>query len=229
MSRAGRRDVVIVGAGVNGLVAAGLLAKAGLRPLVLERRAVVGGTAVTEEFHPGFRASTVASTAGPILPAIERELDLRRHGFDPIRPAVRVFAPSADGHALLLFEDPSRTAAELAAFSKKDAERFSQFHASLSRIGAILTPLLSMTPPRIDRPGGGDVLRFGRLGRAFRALPKRDAWRLLRWGPMAVADFAAEWFESEPLRAVISARGVAGCFAGPWSAGTTANLLLAAA
>ncbi|MDQ2870377.1 MAG: NAD(P)/FAD-dependent oxidoreductase [Acidobacteriota bacterium] len=229
MSGAGRRDVVIVGAGVNGLVAAGLLAKAGFRPLVVERRAAVGGTAVTEEFHPGFRASMVATTAGPILPAIARELELRRHGFDPIRPAVRTFAPSADGRALLLFEDPSRTAAELAAFSKKDADRFLQFHASLSAIGGLLAPLLSTTPPRIDRPGGGDVLRFGRLGRSFRALPKRDAWRLLRWGPMAVADFAAEWFESEPLRAVISARGVAGCFAGPWSAGTTANLLLAAA
>src|SRR6185295_11258368 len=123
----------------------------------------------------------------------------------------------------------ARTASELAVFSRRDAERFPQFHASLSKIGALLAPLLSLTPPRIDRPGGGDVFRFLKLGKAFRALPKRDAWRLLRWGPMAVADFAGEWFESEPLRAVIAARGIAGAFAGPWSAGTTAHLLLAAA
>jgi phytoene dehydrogenase-like protein len=221
--------LVIIGGGVNGLVAAGMLARAGLRPLVLERREVPGGTAVTEEFHPGFRASTVASFAGPLLGSIARTLDLERHGFQPIRPPVRVFAPSADGRPLLLHEDPARTAAGLAAFSRKDAERFPAFHESLSRIGALLAPLLSMTPPRIDRPGGTDVLGFAKLGRKFRALPKRDAYRLLRWGPMAVADFAAEWFESEPLRAVIAARGVAGSFAGPWSAGTAANLLLGAA
>jgi len=229
VSSPSRRDVVIVGGGVNGLVAAAMLGRAGFRPLVLERRAQVGGTAVTEEFHPGFRASMVFSSAGPLLPSIVRELDLERHGLKAFRPPVRLFAPSADGGALLLHEDPARTASELAAFSRKDAERFPQFVESLSKIGNLLAPLLSMTPPRIDRPGGGDVLGFAKLGRKFRALPKKDAWRLLRWGPMAVADFAAEWFESEPLRAVISARGVAGSFAGPWSAGTTANLLLGAA
>ncbi len=227
--REGRRDVIVIGAGPNGLIAAALLAKAGFRPLVLERRDVVGGTAVTEEFHPGFRASMIAATAGPLLPKIVRDLDLARHGFDPIQPSVRLFAPSADGRALLLHEDPARTAAGLSGFSRKDAERFPQFHSSLSKIGAMLSPLLSMTPPRIDRPGGGDLVRMAKLGKSFRGLPKRDAWRLLRWGPMAVADFAAEWFESEPLRAAIAARGIAGSFAGPWSAGTTSGLLLAAA
>ena len=214
---------------MNGLVAAGMLARAGFRPLVLEGRPVAGGTAVTEEFHPGFRASTVFSSAGPLLASIARALDLDRHGFEAIRPSVRVFAPSADGRPLLLHEDPARTASGLAAFSRKDAERFPAFHESLGRIGSLLAPLLSMTPPRIDRPGGADVLGVAKLGRKFRALPKRDAYRLLRWGPMAVADLAAEWFESEPLRAVVAARGIAGSFAGPWSAGTAANLLLGAA
>ncbi len=223
------RDVVVIGAGPNGLVAAAMLAKAGFRPLVLERRPIVGGTAVTEEIHPGFRASMIAQSAGSLPPAITRALDLPRHGFETIRPGVRMFAPTADGRAVMLHHDPAHTASGLAVFSRKDAERFPQFHASLSRIGSLLAPLLSMTPPRIDRPGGGDAFRFLKLGRSFRALPKRDAWRLLRWGPMAVADFAGEWFESEPLRAVIAGRGISGAFAGPWSAGTTAHLLLAAA
>lgn len=229
LPKTGRRDALIVGAGPNGLVAAALLAKAGFRPLVLERRPIVGGTAATEEFHPGFRAAMVWPTAGPLLPAIVRQLDLSRHGFEALRPPVRLFAPSVEGRALMLHDDPVRTASGLALFSKKDAGRFPEFHASLQKIGGLLAPLLGTTPPRIDRPGGGDVLRFAKLGRSFRALPKKDAYRLLRWGPMAVADFAAEWFESEPLRAVIAARGVTGSFAGPWSAGTTANLLLAAA
>jgi phytoene dehydrogenase-like protein len=225
------RDVVIIGAGPNGLVAAGLLAKAGFRPLVLERRPIVGGVAVTEEFHPGFRASSVMQAAGPLLPHIASALDLGRHGYEELKSSVRTFAPGAagSGRALLLHDDPVRTASEIAAWSKKDAAKFSEFHESLRRIGALLAPLLSTTPPDIDKPGLGDALRFGKLGRAFRKLPRRDAWRLLRWGPMAVADFAAEWFESEPLRSVVASRGIAATFAGPWSAGTTANFLLAAA
>src|SRR5437762_13944483 len=101
MSKASTQDgIVIIGAGHNGLVAACYLAKAGLRPLVLERREVVGGAAVTEEFHPGFRCSTLAHTAGPLLPRVARELELERHGLSLIRPRVRVFAPSPEGRSL---------------------------------------------------------------------------------------------------------------------------------
>lgn len=221
--------VVIVGGGHNGLVAAAFLARAGLRPLVLERRRIVGGAAVTEEIHPGFRCPTLAHSAGPLLPGIARELELARHGLEWLRPEVRVFAPSPDGRALLLHDDPARTLPSLAAFSAADAKKFPDFHLSLGRIGRVLAELFSLTPPDIDRPGAGSLWSALGVGRKFRALPRRDAYRLLRWGPMAVADLVSEWFETDLLRAAIAARGIAGMFGGPWSAGSGANLLLQAA
>jgi phytoene dehydrogenase-like protein len=217
--------VVIVGSGVNGLVAAAYLARAGIRPLVLERRSIVGGIAATEEFHPGFRCSSVVSAAGPLLPKIAGELQLSRHGLMPLSSAIRLFAP-ANGRSLFLYDDPSRTAAGLERISSKDAASWKAFHESLARIGRLLGSLLTTTPPAIDHPSVDDIWRLVQTGRRFRALPRRDAFRLLRWGPMAVADLAAEWFETEPLRAIVAARGIFGAFAGPWSAGTSANLLL---
>lgn len=226
---ANRRDAVIVGGGHNGLVAAAYMAKAGLRPLVLERREVVGGAAVTGEVHPGFRVSTLAHSAGPFQERIARDLELLRHGLEVLRPAVRLFAPAVDGPALRLYEDPARTAQELSDVSAADRAKYVEFHESLGRIGRLLAPLLRMTPPLIQRPGAADLWRLLGVGRGFRGLPKRDAYRLLRWGPMAVADLASEWFESERLRAIVAARGIYGMNAGPWSAGTSANLLLQAA
>jgi phytoene dehydrogenase-like protein len=225
-----KRDrVVIIGAGHNGLVTAFYLAKAGLRPLVLERREVVGGAAVTEEFYKGFRCSTLAHAAGPLLPRVARELELERHGLSLITPEVRVFAPGADGRPLSIYADAARTARELAGVSAHDAGRYAEFEESFARIGRVLAPLLARTPPSVDRPTAGDLWHLGKLGKDFRGLGKRDAYRLLRWGPMAVADLAAEWFETELLRAVVAARGITGAFAGPWSAGTSVPLLLQAA
>ena len=225
----GRRDILIVGAGHNGLVAAAYLAKAGFKPLVLERRDTVGGAAITEEFHPGFRCSTLAHSAGPLLPAIARDLALARQGLEVFVPEVRVFAPAPDGQALLLYEDPARTSSELSRVSEKDARRYTEFHRSLGRIGRSLAPLLLSTPPSADRTAAGDPWKLFKIGKGFHGLPRKDAFRLLRWGPMAVADLVAEWFETELLRAAIAARGIYGMSAGPCSAGTGANLLLQAA
>ncbi|HEV3469815.1 MAG TPA: NAD(P)/FAD-dependent oxidoreductase [Pyrinomonadaceae bacterium] len=221
--------VVIIGGGHNGLVAACYLARAGLRPVVLERRGVVGGAAVTEEFHPGFRASTLAHAAGPLSPQVARDLDLGRLGLEFIRPEVQVFAPAPDGRSLRIYEDPARTARELQGLSGADARAYPEFCESFARIGRVLAPLLTRTPPSLDHPTPGDVWHFGKLGKDFRGLGKKDAYRLLRWGPMAVADLAAEWFETELLRAVVAARGITGAFAGPWSAGTSVPLLMQAA
>ena len=222
-------DIVIIGAGHNGLVAACYLAKAGLKPLVLESREMVGGCAVTEEFHTGFRCPTLSHATGPLLPHIFGDLQLERHGLVFIKPEVRVLALNEDGPPLAIYDDELRTARELEKFSARDAKSYPEFRESFRQIGRVLAPLLSMTPPSIDKPTMGEYWNFGRLGLKFRGLDKRDAYRLLRYGPMAVADLAAEWFETETLRAVVAARGIFGALAGPWSAGTSAPLLLQAA
>lgn len=221
--------ILIIGGGHNGLVAACYLARAGHRVLVLERRARAGGAAVTEEFCPGFRCSTLAHAAGPLAPRVARELELERHGLKLVRPEVSVFAPGRDGRALKIYEDAARTARELEPLSARDAKNYTAFRESFARIGRVLAPLLDRTPPSLERPAPSDVWQFGKLGKEFRGLGKRDAYRLLRWGPMAVADLAAEWFETELLRAVVAARGIMGAFAGPWSAGTSVPLLMQAA
>lgn len=223
------RDIVIIGGGHNGLVTAFYLAKAGYKPLVLERSAQVGGAAVTDEFHPGFRCSTLAHTAGPIQPNILRDMQLERHGLRLITPEVCVTALSPDGRALSLYQDANKSAQEIAAFSQKDAAKYPEFQQSLGKIGKVISEALATTPPDIDHPSHGDLWSMLKTGRAIRKLGKKDMFRLLRWGPMAVADLASEYFETELLRAVIAARGVFGTFLGPWSAGSALVLLIRAA
>jgi phytoene dehydrogenase-like protein len=223
---AGAHDIAIIGAGHNGLVAAFFLARAGFKPLVLERRPIVGGIAVTEEFHPGFRCSTLMDSAGMLLPAVLSEMQLERHGLQWIEPEASMCALSPDGPALVLANDPAKSAEQIRKFSSADAAKYAQFHGILSRIGRALHPLLRMTPPGIDKPSVEDLWGLVKIGRGIRKLGKKDMLSLLRWGPMAVADFAAEWFENELLRAAVAARGIFGTAAGPWSPGSTAPLLL---
>ncbi len=223
------RDVVIVGGGHNGLVTAFYLAKAGFKPLVLERRSQPGGAAITDEFHPGFRCSTLAHAAGPIRPDIIRDMQLQRHGLKLITPDVGVAALSPDGRALILHNDARKSAEEISKFSAKDASRYPQFQQSLAKMGKVIGEVLAMPPPNIDDPSKADLWGMLQTGRAVRKLGKKDMYRLLRWGPMAVADLAAEYFETELLRATIAARGIFGTFFGPWSAGTSLVLLIRAA
>ncbi len=224
-----QRDVVIIGGGHNGLVTAFFLAKAGFKPLVLERSAQVGGAAVTDEFHPGFRCSTLAHSAGPIRPDIVRDMQLEKHGLKLITPEVAVTALSPDGRALRLYQDANKSAQEIAAWSQKDAAKYSGFQQSLTKISKVIAEALATPPPDIDHPSSGDLWSMLKTGRAIRNLGKKDMFRLLRWGPMAVADLAAEYFETELVRAVVAARGVFGTFLGPWSAGSALVLLIRAA
>ena len=223
------RDVVIIGAGHNGLVTAFYLAKAGFKPLVLERRPQPGGAAITEEFHPGFRCSTLSHSAGPLRPEIVRDMELAQHGLKFINPDIAAVALSPDGRALAFYNDANRSAQEIRSFSEKDAARYSEFQQSLQKIGSVIGEALKLAPPDIDDPSKADLWGMLQTGRSLRKLGKKDLYRVLRWGPMAVADLVAEFFETELLRAAIAARGIFGTFLGPWSAYSSLVLLIRSA
>jgi phytoene dehydrogenase-like protein len=223
------RDVIIIGGGHNGLVTAFYLARGGFKPLVLERRALTGGAAITEEFSPGFSCSTLAHSAGPLLPEIVADMQLARHGLKFITPEVAVTALSPDGRALMLHNDVKRAAQEISKFSQKDAAQYPVLQASLAKIGRVISEALKLPPPNIDDPSRADLWAMLQTGRSLRKLGKKDMYRLLRWGPMAVADLVAEFFETELLRATVAARGIFGTAMGPWSAGSSLVLLIRSA
>jgi phytoene dehydrogenase-like protein len=221
--------VVLIGGGHNALITAFYLAKGGFKPLVLERRELVGGGAVTEEFHPGFHASTLAHTLGPLRADIARDMQVEKFDCQILHPDPRVFAPTLDGAALLFFNDHAKTASGIAHLSAKDAANYTKLAATLEEVAGVFGQLLSITPPAIDHPTPEDLWNLFKTGRSVRSLGKYGIFDLMRWGPMAAADFVAEFFETELVRAVVAARGIFGTALGPWSAGSTAVLLLRAA
>lgn len=220
-------DVIIIGAGHNGLVTAFYLATAGLRPLVLESRETAGGCVANETFAPGYQAP-LSNCIGPLRASIVRDMALGRT-VTFIRPDPRLVALGPDGHALVFATDPARTAEAIRPFSEKDAAAYPEFCATLRRLGGFLGDLLEMTPPDIDSPAAGELWELLKTGKRFRSLGKKDSFRLLRWGPMAAADLVAELFETDLLQAAVASRGVFGTAQGPWSAGSGAVLLLNAA
>jgi phytoene dehydrogenase-like protein len=221
--------VVLIGGGHNALITAFYLAKGGFKPLVLERREFVGGGAVTEEFYPGFHASTLAHTLGPLRADVARDMQVEKFDCQILHPDPRVFAPRPDGESLLFYNDHAKTAAGIAHLSAKDAAKYTKFAETLEEVAGVLGQLLSITPPAIDHPTPEDLWNLFKTGRGIRSLGKRGIFDLMRWGPMAAADFAAEFFETELIRALVAARGIFGTAFGPWSAGSTAVLLLRAA
>lgn len=217
-------DAVVVGGGHNALVAAAYLAKAGRRTLILERRDRVGGAAETAELG-GVRVPRLADTVGRLRPGIVRDLDLRRHGLRLVAPEIRAFAPLPDGRSVALWADDARTVESLRDWSPGDAARYPDFDRLVRSLGRFLAEIAGRTPPDIRSPGLGDALTGLRLGRTFRGLGRHDARTILRVLPMAVADFVAEAFETDPVRAALAWRGVRYGSVGPWSAGTAATLL----
>jgi phytoene dehydrogenase-like protein len=218
-------QVIVIGGGHNGLAAAFYLAKAGLKPVVLERADAVGGGAITGTLHPEFRCPTLSHNASIRLD-VAHEMNLAAHGVEFLDSSVSAFAPSLDDRGLVLYEDVQPTLEIIRRFSHRDAERYAGFRASMNQVSSVLASLWNAIPPDIDRPSSADIWHLLKTARRFRALGRQDAFRLLRWLSMSAADFLEEWFETDLLRATLAATGVSGGMLGPRSAGSALVSLL---
>lgn len=222
-----RCDVLLVGGGHNGLVCATYLARAGLDVTVLERRGVVGGAAVTEEFHPGFRNSVASYTVSLLQPKVIQDLDLHAHGLRVVLRRHNNFLPLPDGRYLLT--GAGRTAEEVAKFSRRDAEALPAYEARLEAMADVLRALALQPPPNVTDgswlqalPG---LLRTARLGRQLHALDPALRQDLLDLFTISAAEYLDRWFESDPIKALFGFDGIVGNYASPYAPGTAYVLL----
>ncbi|MGC2462925.1 MAG: NAD(P)/FAD-dependent oxidoreductase [Steroidobacteraceae bacterium] len=220
-------DALIIGGGHNGLVCAAYLAAAGLKVTVLERRPVVGGAAVTEEFHPGFRNSVAAYTVSLLHPKIIRELELAAHGLRVVERRLANFLPTEDGRYLCV--GAGRTSAEVAKFSPPDAARLDAYSLKLDRIAAVLRELVLQTPPNVVAGGWRqalpELLRAARLGGRISKLNMSLRRELLQLLAASAGDYLDGWFQSDPIKAVYGFDGIVGNYASPYTPGSAYVLL----
>ena len=218
-------DVVIIGAGVNGLTAAALLAKAGKRVVVVERRDVVGGALVTEELIPGHRFDSVTSNPGWLSPALIKELDLKKHGLEQLPDDESLVTPLADGRALTLWRDIQRSYASIRSHSPRDSQYWAAFTERMQKLSGFLATLYAAPAPRPIGGGTRELIDMALLGKRARGLGKTDMVELLRVLPMSVAELLDDWFDTEALKAAVGASGVQGIQQGVRSAGTSFVML----
>lgn len=224
MSEARTRDVVVIGGGHNGLVAAAYLARAGLDVTVLERNAVVGGAAVSEEFLPGFRNSVAAYTVSLLNPKVVADLELVRHGLRIVERPAANFWPIDAGRSLLMPYGLAARQQAIAAFSARDAARLPAYDAALERAAGVLRKLVLMTPPNA---GGGlaELIRGAWAGRHLWRLSLDDERLLADLFTRSAAEFLDQWFESDVVKAAFAFDGIVGAYAAPSTPGTAYVLL----
>ncbi len=220
-------DAILIGGGHNGLVCAAYLAKAGLKVTVLERRDVIGGAAVTEEFHPGFRNSVAAYTVSLLQPKVIADLDLAAHGLRIVSRKLNNFLPLPDNRYLVT--GGGRTHEEVAKFSRRDADRLDEYERRLEAIADVLRALALEPPPNVTEGGWlkalPELLRAGRLGKRVKALDATLRTDLLDLFAVSAAEYLDRFFESEPIKAVLGFDGIVGNYASPYTPGSAYVLL----
>jgi phytoene dehydrogenase-like protein len=219
-----RYDAIVIGGGHNGLTAAAYLGRAGRKVLVLERRHIVGGAAVTEEVFPGFHFSVCSYVVSLLRPEIIRELDLPRHGLE-ILPLDGTFTPMPSGDYLWRVNDHAKTRRDIARHSKLDAEAYDEYGKAMVEMARFVKPILNMTPPDPLTLDPRELMKLLFLGKRFRGLADGDRYNQVQLMTMSAIDFLDQWFETDVLKATMSASGIIGTFLGVRSPGTAYVLL----
>ena len=217
-------DAIVIGGGHNGLTAAAYLARAGRKVLVLERRHIVGGAAVTEEVFPGFHFSVCSYVVSLLRPEIIRDLDLPRHGLE-ILPLDGTFTPMPDGDHLWRVNDHAKTQREIRRHSTLDAEAYDEYGRAMVEMARFVKPILNMTPPDPMSLEPRELMKLAFLGRRFRRLADLDRYNQVQLMTMSAVDFLDQWFETDVLKATMAASGIIGTFLGVRSPGTAYVLL----
>ncbi|MGD8344089.1 MAG: NAD(P)/FAD-dependent oxidoreductase [Desulfobacterales bacterium] len=219
-------DVIVIGAGHNGLTTAALLAKQGRKVLVIERRNTIGGLAAGEEFHPGYYTSGVLHDSSQVRAQVVKGLDLKAHGLEIISGRPSVLALDPDDQGILLGSKERRTAKEINYYSPDDARQYRQYRKFIRHVAGVVNRIFDRLPPATDSANGRTLWDLFKTGFALRRLGKSAMLDLMRIAPMCVADWLNEWFDNNRLKAALAGTGLSGNFAGPWSPGSAFNLLV---
>lgn len=220
-----RKTVTIIGGGHNGLVCACYLARAGLEVTILEKRHIIGGAAVTEEFHPGYRNSIASYTVSLLHPKVIADLNLKQHGLKILERRINNYLPLANGDSFVADPDSKLMAKEVARFSTRDAETLETYYRKLDEVLPVVKDIMLMTPPKLENGGFGDLIPLFRLSRLFSGLSGEQRRFLLKLFSISAGELLDDEFESDPIKAMLGFDAIVGNYASPYTPGSAYVLL----